>query len=95
MGTEPDGQIIRRPPFLCVEILSNDDTMTQMQEPIHDYLTFGVRYVWVLDPRTKRAYTFTQSGMTEVNDGVLRTANPDIQVPLSEVFTSDLPASLA
>ena len=28
-----------------VEILSKDDTMTQMQERIDDYLQFGVRYV--------------------------------------------------
>ena len=93
LGTEPDGQIIRRPPFLCVEILSKDDTMTQMQERIHDYLSFGVPYVWVVDPRTKRAYNFTQSGMHEVKDGLLSTANPDIQVPLSEIFASDFPAT--
>ena len=94
LGTEPDGQIIRRPPFLCIEILSKDDSMTQMQERIRDYLAFGVQYVWVLDPRTHRAYHFTQSGMTEVKDGVLSTASPHIQVPLSEIFASDLPVQL-
>src|SRR5260221_2162374 len=55
LGQEPDEQIFTAPPFICVEILSKDDTMTQMQERIDDYLQFGVRYVWVLDPRTRRA----------------------------------------
>jgi Uma2 family endonuclease len=51
LGQEPDEQVFTEPPFLCVEILSKDDTMTGMQERIDDYLKFGVRYVWVLDPR--------------------------------------------
>jgi len=86
LGQEPDEQIFISPPFICVEILSKDDTMTQMQERIDDYLQFGVRYVWVLDPRTRRAYSFTRDGMREASEGVLRTADPEIVVPLAEIF---------
>jgi len=57
-----------------------------MQERIDDYLKFGVRYVWVLDPRTRRAYSFTREGMREA-DGILRTSEPDIAVPLEEIFS--------
>jgi Uma2 family endonuclease len=60
--------------------------MTQMQERIADYLTFGVRYVWVLDPRTRRAYAFTGEGMHEAANGMLRTVDPEIAVPLAEIF---------
>jgi Uma2 family endonuclease len=87
LGQEPDEQIFTAPPFICVEILSKDDTMTQMQERIDDYLQFGVRYVWVLDPRTKRAYSFTREGMREASDGVLRTGEPEIEIPLGEIFS--------
>src|SRR5216684_3733424 len=44
---EPDGQIFRLPPFLCIEILSPEDRMKRVQERIDDYLAMGVPYVWV------------------------------------------------
>jgi len=46
----------------------------------------GVRYVWVLDPLTHRAFCYTPGQMHEVLDGILRTNDPDILVPLDEVF---------
>lgn len=82
----PIEQIFTRPPFLAIEILSKDDRMSEMQEKIDDYLAFQVPYVWLLDPRTKRAYVYTAGGMQEVKDGVLRTAGPEIAVPLAELF---------
>src|SRR5580693_8603432 len=51
-GPRPAGGIITEPPFLCVEILSPRDRVVEMQERIADYLNFGVRYVWLIDPRT-------------------------------------------
>lgn len=82
----PIEQIYRRPPYLCVEILSKDDRMSEMQERIDDYLAFGVPFVWLIDPRTRRAYIYTPGEMREVTDGILRTANPDLAVPLAELF---------
>ena len=46
----------------------------------------GVRYVWVLDPLTKRAFCHTPGEMHEVLDGVLRASNPDVEVPLADAF---------
>jgi len=86
VAAKPDEQIFTKPPFLCIEILSPQDTMTRMLERIHDYLSFGVPHVWVLDPQAKRAYGYTASGMHEAKDGVLRTQHPDIAVPLAELF---------
>ncbi len=86
VGPEPQEQIFTKPPFLCIEILSPEDRMTRMQERIGDYLDFGVRYVWVLNPQSHRAWVYTAEGMREVKDGVLRTADPEISVPLSELF---------
>jgi Uma2 family endonuclease len=85
-GAEPGEQIFTRPPVLCIEILSPEDTMTRMQERIDDYLGFGVAHVWVLDPRTKRAYDYTAAGMREAKD-VLRLERPEIAVPLAEIFS--------
>jgi Uma2 family endonuclease len=86
LGQEPDEQIFRRPPFVCVEILSRDDTLENTQAKIDDYLNFGVPYVWVINPRSRRAWIYTKDGVREVKDGLLCTENPAFRVPLAEVF---------
>src|SRR5579872_1279274 len=53
---EPDEPVLSTPPLVCVEILSPEDRMSRMQKKIVDYLAFGVRYVWILDPKTKQAF---------------------------------------
>ena len=63
------------------------DFVTRMLERIDDYLSFGVPHVWVLDPYTKRAFDYFAGGMREANDGFLRTDNPQIAVPLAEIFS--------
>jgi Uma2 family endonuclease len=83
----PDGQILRKPPFLCIEVLSPDDRMSRMRDRVEDYLTMGVPHVWVLDPGAKAAYQITSAeGWREVKDGVLRTQSPTFEVPLGEIF---------
>lgn len=85
-GTKPS-PIYTEPPFLCIEILSKDDTMSSMLERIHDYLEFGVAYVWVIAPRTRRAWTYTVTEIREVSDATLRTQNPNIAVPFTAIFS--------
>ena len=86
---EPSEQVFTKPPFLCIEILSPDDRMSRMHERIRDYIAMGVAYVWVLDPETRRAYLETRSGgFREVTEPVLRTENPILEIPLSEIFES-------
>jgi len=86
-GSKPTEQILTKPPFVCIEILSSEDRWLRVQQRIDDYLAMGVPYVWVLDPSTKTAYTATPSGRTQqVTSGVLKTQNPSVEVPLSEIF---------
>jgi Uma2 family endonuclease len=84
-GGLPPGPVVTQPPFLCIEILSPSDRLTEMQERIDDYLSFGVSYVWVIDPQTRRAYVYTADAIREVRDGVLTANNPDIMVVLDEL----------
>ena len=86
IGGKPDEQIVTRPPLVCIEVLSPEDRMCRMQKKIADYLAFGVRYVWVLDPQTKEAFVYTATGVQEIKEGALRTENPAIEVPLGEIF---------
>ena len=80
-------RIFRTPPFLCIEVLSPEDTMKRLGVRIQDYLKMGVRYVWVLDPSTKIAYAATaETGLREIKDSALRTENPVLELPLAEIF---------
>ena len=85
-GPEPDEQVFTSPPFLCVEILSPEDRAGKMQEKIEDYLSFGVRYVWVINPQARRAEIHTATGSVRALDGLLKTESPEIIVPLAELF---------
>ena len=84
-GDGPATGIIKSPPFLCIEILSPEDRLTQMRERVGDYLDFGVSYVWVIDPRIRLATVYTADNVREVKDGILSTENPDITVNLHEL----------
>jgi len=85
-GPKPEGRIIRTAPFLVIEIVSPDDRVDELEEKIDDYLAFGVAYVLVVNPRTRRSYVHTTEGVRELKDGVLRTENPLIELPLAEMF---------
>jgi len=81
---EPTEQIFRTPPFICIEILSPEDRLSEMQQRVQDYLTFGVPYVWILDPATRKAYQSTPGTLTEISE--LRTEDPEIVVPLHGLY---------
>ena len=86
LGAFPDEQVFSKPPFLCIEILSPDDRMSAVQRRIRDYLTFGVKFVWVIDPQERRGWVYTGADSHEPADGTLRTSDPEILLPLSEIF---------
>ena len=90
INPKPQRGILTAPPFLVVEVLSPDDRAGDLEEKIDDYLAFGVKYVWVANPRTRRGYIHTSEGSHEAKDGVLRTKDPDIELPLSEMFPASV-----
>ena len=86
-GPKPTEQILTKPPFICIDILSPEDRWPRVQQRIDDYLAMGVPYVWVLDPVTKSAYAATPADrIQQVTTGILKTVNPSVEVPLSEIF---------
>ena len=80
----PGDQILRTPPFICIEVLSPDDRLAEMRQRVEDYLAFGVPYVWILDPAARHAWRCTPGGMQVVTE--LRTQNPETLVPVCDLF---------
>lgn len=85
-GPRSAGKIVTAPPHLVVEVLSPDDRATAVQEKIDDYLAFGIPFVWVLNPWTGRGYVHTTEAAREAKDGILRTADPAIELRLPELL---------
>jgi Uma2 family endonuclease len=82
----PHDPIPSTPPFIAIEILSPEDRMSRVRKKIDEYLAFGVSYVWLIDFNQRRADVFAAKATYEAKDGVLRTEDPDIEVPLAELF---------
>jgi Uma2 family endonuclease len=82
----PRDRIFTTPPFIVIEILSPEDRMSRVRKKIDEYLAFGVAYVWLVDPETRRSDVYTESAIYEAKDLMLRTQDPAIEVPLAELF---------
>jgi Uma2 family endonuclease len=88
VGAKPTEQIFRTPPFLAIEILSKKDRKRKILERIGDYLASGIRYVWVIDPRSQEGWVHTTAGVEQVKDGILRTQDPVLEMSLPEIFAA-------
>ena len=82
----PMEPIVVTPPLLCIEILSREDRMSDIQERVEDYLAMGVQAVWVVDPQRRRAYETLPSGALQPVPAELTLAGTGICIPLADVF---------
>jgi Uma2 family endonuclease len=77
------------PPFLAIEILSPEDRITRMTAKIQEYLAIGVEWIWIIDPEDRTALVYSRACPTGALSQVLRTENPDLEIPLSEVLPAN------
>jgi Uma2 family endonuclease len=77
---------ITRPPFIAIEILSPEDTMTAMRKKAEEYRFFGVDNIWIIDPDKRGAYRYAEAGLEEVRAGELMASGTPIRIDLSEMF---------
>ena len=83
---EIGGPIPTVPPFLAIEILSSEDRMIRMQPKIGEYFSIGVEYVWIVDPAERKAICYSKKMPTGEFCDVLRTSDPDIEIPLNALL---------
>jgi Uma2 family endonuclease len=82
---DPQVDVFEAPPLICVEILSPDDRTGDTLEKLGEYAAMGVPHIWVVDPRRRKAFTYSNGCLDELTGSEL-TAGPEISLPLSEVF---------
>ncbi|HEV1287171.1 MAG TPA: Uma2 family endonuclease [Bryobacteraceae bacterium] len=82
----PYEPIVRTPPLICIEVVARNDSFMLLLQRLDDYRAMGVENIWVVDPHKRRGYRYTSEGLLEAKDGILRTSNPDLAVPLNALF---------
>lgn len=83
---DPDEQIVRSAPLICIEVLSKKDTLGDLQERVNDYAAMGVRNIWAVDPWKRLAYYCSTRGFQQPEDGYFRVEGTPIEVSITQVF---------
>lgn len=86
---EPAEQIFTQPPYICIEVLSPDDSFPELQDRLDDYLAMRVPSIWVLDPASRRGWSIAREGHFEALDGVLRTVDGRVSMPVADLFQTE------
>jgi Uma2 family endonuclease len=84
-SSAPFETIVCVPPVLCVEILSRDQRMSEIEERAQDYLAMGVPMVWIVDPLRRTAFVSDASGQRQVMEE-LTVPGTEIRVTVADVF---------
>ncbi len=85
-SSDPKDPVVRVAPLLCIEILSKDDSLGDLQERVDDYAGLGVQHIWAIDPWKRRGWLASNRGFLQPADGVLRIPNTPIEVSLADLF---------
>jgi Uma2 family endonuclease len=77
-------------PELIVEVLSPDDSWSEVNEKLEEYFAIGVQMIWVADPRRQQINVY--HSLTEIErftrDDVLSGGQvlPGFSIPVAELF---------
>ena len=75
-------------PDLAVEVVSPNDSFSEIQEKVEEYLERGVLLVWVIDPQKKRIYVYHDDHFTTIS--VKNTLTGGEVIPGLNIQLSDL-----
>lgn len=73
--------------FLAIEILSENDSMSNMIEKLEEYDRKGVANIWVIDPRLRKISVYSHGQLREVwDDRIVTPGEPRIELTRQEIF---------
>ncbi len=85
---EPGRRIVTRPPYLCIEILSPEDTAVETvetMEKVREYLQFRVAWVWAIDPVSLTGQAHSRDGVVSVEDRIFSTDRFSVDLSKAEL----------
>lgn len=78
--------IIVEPPLIAIEIMSPEDPSRRLANKAVEYLDFGIKHVWVIDPNARVAFRGTHSGLERIADGEFLVPETPIVIRTAELF---------
>jgi Uma2 family endonuclease len=79
-------------PELIVEVMSPDDTWSEVQDKLAEYFAVGAKSIWVADPKRQRVHVYrslTDLDVLSVQDTLTGgEVLPGFQVTVAELFDS-------
>ena len=85
-SSDPWDPIVAFAPLICIEVLSKDDSLREMQLRVDDYARMGVENIWIVDPWNRVGYYASGQGFRKTEGDWLEVAGTEIRVSLGEVF---------
>jgi Uma2 family endonuclease len=74
-----------RPPVLAIEIVSPEDTFSEIARRCSEFLQAGVRAVWLIDPDSRIGHLCTDR--LRVERTILEVPGTPVELDLAEVFS--------
>jgi Uma2 family endonuclease len=85
--TEPETDVLQEPPYIAIEILSKDDSMSDVLEKLGEYGAIGTPNIWLFDPRARLMYTYQPGRLEQVaTEAIVTTGDPRIELSRAEIF---------
>ena len=95
-GDQPPKGHLRIAPDLALEVVSPNDLAWKVDEKVEDYLSAGVRLVWVIFPDTRAVFVHRPDAdvkrLTRRDHLSGEDILPGFSVPVAELFPSPTPA---
>jgi Uma2 family endonuclease len=82
--SEPVEDVPSTPPLIAVEIVSPDDRHSDIIGKLEEYRAWGIPHVWLIDPRLRKIYVYTQAGLQAVES--FQAAEIGASMPAGEIF---------
>ena len=83
-------EVTQGPPALWIEVLSPDDRFKRVVARLQDALSMGVQTIWIIDPYSKKTWMMTPgTPIAEIPDGVLRCANPNLELRIDDILPEE------
>jgi len=81
---KPDELVPSRPPLIVIEIVSREDRHTEIVKKLSEFLSWGVKHVWLVDPWLRQLSIYTASGLSAAPS--LDLPEFDIRITPADIF---------
>ncbi len=81
---EPEEAVPSVAPLITIEIVSPDDRLTDIVQKLEEFRVWGVPHVWLVDPATKKLFTYSVAGLLQTP--AFQLPEYEAEIPAAGIF---------